>query len=278
MLVNSKKMLIDNKQKKKAIFHFNINNLEWTKWILEECNKLNEPVILGCSESAIKYMGGYNVVYNLVSGLIKDLNIKIDVVLHLDHGHSFESCIQAINAGFTSVMIDASQEEYKKNVEITKKVVEYAHKKNVTVEAEIGVMGQFSQDDLDYGMTTNVTDVLDFIKQTNIDSIAPAVGTVHGMYRGNLKIDYELIKEISNKIEIPLVLHGGSGLSNSILKKCIENGITKININSDLQDKWSFGIKDYLVTNSKEIDPRKIISSGMESLKKEIDLKLNINK
>ncbi|MBQ8891864.1 MAG: class II fructose-bisphosphate aldolase [Bacilli bacterium] len=277
MLVNSKEILKEFKRNNKAVIHFNINNLEWTKWILEECNRLNVPVILGCSESAVKYMGGFDVVYSIVTSLIKDLDIKIDVVLHLDHGHSVESCTKAIDAGFTSVMIDASCEDFNQNVLITKEVVNYAHSKNVTVEAEIGIMGQLNHDNVNFGSTTNVSDVLEFVKQTGVDSIAPAVGTVHGMYRGDLKIDYDLIHEISMKVDIPLVLHGGSGLSNEILKKCVKNGITKININSDLQDKWSLGVREYLANNNEVIDPRKIISSGMDKIKSEIDLKLNIN-
>lgn len=277
MLVNSKLILANAKKNKKAVFHFNINNLEWTKNILLECNKLNIPVILGVSESAIAYMGGYNVVYSIVSSLIKDLDIKIDVVLHLDHGKSIESCIKAINAGFTSVMIDASHETFEKNIEITKNVVEYAHLRNVTVEAELGVMGEKSDNNLKLGNLTNKDDCILFINKTNIDSLAASVGTVHGLYTGSLNINYDLIKEISNNISIPMVLHGGSGLSNSILKKCVDCGITKININSDLQDKWSNGVRTYLKLNTNVIDPRKIIESGMNDLRKEINLKLNIN-
>ena len=277
MLVNGKEILKEFKKNKKAVMHFNINNLEWTKWILEECNRLNVPVILGCSESAVKYMGGYDVVYSIVTSLIKDLDIQIDVTLHLDHGHSVESCTKAIDAGFTSVMIDASLEEFDQNVLITKEVAKYAHSKNVMVEAEIGIMGQLNNDNVNFGSTTSVSDVIEFVKQTGVDSIAPAVGTVHGMYKGDLKIDYDLIHEISEKIDIPLVLHGGSGLSNEILKKCVINGITKININSDLQDKWSKDVRKYLANNNDVIDPRKIISSGMDIVKSEIDLKLNIN-
>lgn len=277
MLVNSKNILLKGKENKKAIFHFNINNLEWTKNILLECDRLYVPVILGVSESAITYMGGYNVVYSIVSSLIKDLNIKIDVVLHLDHGKSVESCIKAIDAGFTSVMIDASLESFEKNIEITKKVVEYAHLKNVTVEAELGVMGEMSNNDTKFGNLTNKDDCIKFVKETNVDSLAASVGTVHGLYTGKLNIDYGLIYEISHNVDIPLVLHGGSGLSNDVLKKCVESGITKININSDLQYKWSKMVRSYLESNQDVIDPRKIISSGMDALKQEIDLKMNIN-
>ena len=277
MLTNGKEILLNAKKNKKAIFQFNINNLEWTKNILEECNKLSEPVILGVSETAINYMGGYNVVYFLVTSLLKDLNINIPVVLHLDHGKSIDSCKKAIDAGFTSVMIDASLYDLKKNIEITKEVVSYANKKDVVVEAELGVMGEIKSNNLSIGTSVNIDDCIEFIKETNIDSIAASVGTVHGIYKGELNIDYELIKDLYDKINIPLVLHGGSGLSNDILKKCVQCGITKININSDLQDKWSKSVREYLLSNNEVIDPRKIISSGMDSLKKEIDIKININ-
>ena len=260
MLVNGKEMLLNAKKENKAIFQFNINNLEWTKWILEKCNDLNEPVILGVSENAISYMGGFNVVVSLVKNLIKDLKINIDVCLHLDHGKSIESCKKAIDSGFPSVMIDLSMLSLEDNIKGTKEIVEYAKDKNVTVEAELGAMGSVSYDNLNLGNKTNVLDCLEFVKNTNVDSLAASVGTVHGIYKGELDIDYNLIKEISNSIDIPLVLHGGSGLSNDILKKCVESGITKININSDLQDVWSKEVRVYLNNNE------------------EIERKININK
>ena len=277
MLVNGKSLLIKKKKEKRAIFHFNINNLEWTKSILLECNKLNEPVILGVSESAVNYMGGYDVVVSLVNSLIKDLDIKIDVVLHLDHGKSILSCIKAIDAGFTSVMIDASKEEFAKNIEIVKEVVLYAHSKNVAVEAELGIMGELKDNNLENSKLTNKDDCIKFVKETGIDSLAASVGTVHGLYTEKLNIDYGLINEISCSVDTPLVLHGGSGLPNSVLKECVKNGITKININSDLQDKWAKSVRNFLDSNKDVIDPRKIIESGMQSLMEEIDLKMNIN-
>ena len=270
-------MLQKAKKEKKAIFQFNINNLEWTKWILEKCNELSNPIILGVSESAIRYMGGYDVVVSLVKSLIYDLNVSIDVCLHLDHSSSFESCQKAIDAGFTSVMIDLSKESLVENILGTKKVVAYAHSKNVLVEAELGMMGKIVDNKVDFGNFVDVTDYIKFVDETGIDTLAPSVGTVHGLYTGELNINYQLINDLANIINVPLVLHGGSGLSNEILKKCIENGITKININSDLQHTWSKGVRDYLNSNKDIIDPRKIISSGENMLKDEIEHKININ-
>ena len=277
MLVNGKEILMDGKRDRKAVFHFNINNLEWTKYILLECNKLSVPVILGVSENAANYMGGYKTVVLLVKGLIEDLEIKIDVVLHLDHGKSFESCKKAIDAGFTSVMIDGSLKGFDENIYLTKQVVNYAHEKGVMVEAELGVMGELKGNNLETGFTTNVSDCVRFVNETGIDSLAASVGTVHGKYTGKLNIDYELISKLHDALKIPLVLHGGSGLSNDVLKKCVISGITKMNINSDLQDAWSKQVRVYLEENSEVIDPRKIILSGMDKLTLEIDNKININ-
>ena len=275
MLVNTKELLQKAKEEKYAIPQFNINNLEWTKYILEECNNNNSPVILGVSEGAIKYMGGYNVVSSLVNSLLTDLNITIPVVLHLDHGTSFESCKKAVDAGFSSVMIDASEYDIDKNIEITKQVVDYAHKNNVSVEAEIGIISK--NDDINNNYAT-VEDCIKLYKNTNIDSIAPSVGTMHGLYKEKPNINYERIKEISNTINIPLVLHGGTGIPDEDIKKCIENGITKVNINTELQVEWSNAVKDYIKNNNDVYDPRKIISSGEENIKKVIKDKLHILK
>ena len=274
MLINTLELLQKAKEEKYAVPQFNINNLEWTKYILEECNNNNSPVILGVSESAIKYMGGYNVVSSLVNSLITDLNISIPVALHLDHGTSFESCKKAVDAHFTSVMIDASEYDIDKNIEITKQVVDYAHSHNVSVEAEIGIISKNSDVNNNYA---TVEDCIKLYENTNIDSIAPSVGTMHGLYKEKPNLNYERIKEISNALNIPLVLHGGTGLSDEDIEKCIECGISKININTELQVNWSKAVKEYLKNNEEVYDPRKIISSG-EDIKKVIKDKLHILK
>lgn len=277
MLVNSKKMLKEAKKNKKAVFQFNINNLEWTKYILEECDKLKVPVILGVSEGAIKYMGGYNVVAALCYSLISDLNIKTDVCLHLDHGSSLESCKMAIETGFNSVMIDGSSLPFDENVELVKEVVSIAKNQDVAVEAEIGSMGSIGTNGLKIGTNTTLEDCVNFVTETGIDSVAASVGTVHGIYKGELNIDYKLIKSLADELLVPLVLHGGSGLPNETLKKCVASGITKININSDIQESWSLEVKKYLQENPDVIDPRKIIGSGEGSIKSVIASKININ-
>ena len=277
MLVNSKEMLDRAKKNNSLVFHFNINNLEWTKIILEKCNNENIDVILGVSEGAIKYMGGYHVVTGLVASLIYDLDIKNNVCLHLDHGSSAESCKKAVDAGFTSVMIDASKYPYEENVRITKEVVDYAHSKGVTVEAEIGHVGGIEDNIASDIVLADYDECLRFVNDTGIDSLAPAIGTVHGIYKGELKIDYELIKRLSDSLPIPLVMHGGSGLELDILKKCVECGINKINVNSDLQKVWHDAVKDFINT-SDVFDPRKVIMAGKDAIVKEMDNKLSILK
>lgn len=267
MIVNAKNILQHAKQNKYAIPHFNINNLEWAKFILEECNENNSPVILGVSESAIEYIGGYTVVASMVKSLHDSLKISIPVAIHLDHGSSFLSCKKAIDSGFTSVMIDASRYSLEENIKITKQVVEYAKKYNVTVEAEIGHIGG-SEDNISSSIAyAKVEDSAALYEQTKVDFLAPALGSVHGLYKGEPKIDFVKMKEISERIDIPLVLHGGTGLSNDIIKESIKNGICKVNINTELQIAWAKGLKDYIEENPNIYDPRKIIKAGEKNMK-----------
>lgn len=272
MLVNSKKILEKASVSKTCIAQFNINNLEWTKYILEQAEQLKQPVILGVSESASKYMGGFFTIVSLVKGLIYDLNISIDVVLHLDHGKSFDICKKAIDAGFTSVMIDASDKPLNENIKITKEVIEYAKKNNVSVEAEIG--GITTNGKAEESMYATLEDCIHFVETTNVDSLAPALGSVHGIYKGKPNINIKLLKEIKEKIKIPLVLHGGTGLNNDIINNCIKCGINKVNINTELQLVFSREVRKFLKKNKKVYDPRKIISSAESAMKKTIKEKI----
>lgn len=278
MLVNSKEILEKAKQGNYAVPHFNINNLEWTRYILEEMQELNSGVILGVSEGAIKYMGGVNVVTNLVKSLIKDLNIQIDVVLHLDHGSSFEICQKCIDAGFTSVMIDASHCPLLKNIEITKKVVEYAHDKNVTVEAEIGQIGGTEDGMEGKNYNAKLEDVIALVNSTHIDSVAPALGSVHGLYKGKPNLDFITMKKISENVSIPLVLHGGTGIPDDLIQEAIKNGINKININTELQIAWANEVRKFLKENETVYDPRKVISSGEKAVKNVVKEKTKLFK
>lgn len=274
MLVNSKKMLKEALINNRCILHFNFNNLEWTKYILEQAEEMNQSIILGVSESAVHYMGGYNTIVGMVKGLLKDLNIKIDICLHLDHGKSIESCKKAIDAGFTSVMIDASNEPLEENIRITKEVIKYAKMNNVTVEAEIG--GIVENKKADEKMYAKIDDCIHFVEETNIDSLAPALGSVHGIYKGKPKIDFEKITILKEKLQIPLVLHGGTGLNDDIIKKAVSCGICKININTELQLAFKKEITRFIRKNKKIYDPRKIIGSTEKALKKVVKEKIDL--
>lgn len=275
-MINSIELLNKALKNKYAVPQFNINNLEWAKYILEECELNKSPVIIGASESAIKYMGGYNTVYSVVYGLIKDLNITIPVVLHLDHGSSVDSCKLAIDAGFTSVMIDASKNEIQENIRLTKEVVDYAKSHNVSVEGEVGYIGINKGDSQDGIMYATVEDSKMLIDNTGINSLAPALGSVHGLYNGKAKLNYSRMEEIVSSTNVPLVLHGGTGISDEDIKKSIECGISKININTELQYVWNKAVREYISNNIDVYDPRKIISSGEKSIKEVVKNKINL--
>lgn len=271
MLVNTKKMLQEAKKNHYAVPHFNINNLEWTKYILEKSEELKIPVILGVSEGAIKYIGGYHTVVGIVKGLIEDLKITIPVAIHLDHGSSIASCLSAIDAGFTSVMIDASKYPLDENINITKKVVEYAKDKEVSVEAEVGHIGGTEDNITGTSLNATLEDCITLYNSTDIDSIAPALGSVHGFYQGEPNLDFETMKIINETLPIPLVLHGGTGIPDHDIKKAITSGIAKININTDLQSVWTKSVRNFLEADEKVYDPRKVIGSGEKAIKQRIE-------
>ena len=271
MIVNMKNELIDAKKKGYAIPQFNVNNLEWAKYILKTCNLYRSPVIMGFTESAIEYMGGYHTASGLIYDLVHDLHITVPVSIHLDHGTSVLSCKKAIDASFTSVMIDASLKRIDTNIDMTNEVIEYARKKRVIVESEIGSIGKHDASDT---KNASVTGSIIFVKKTKVDLLAPAVGNVHGIYKEFPNINVKLIKEISQNTDLPLVLHGASGINNKTLRECIKNGICKVNINTDLQVAWAKEVRKLLETDSSVYDPRKIISSGEKAVVKVIKEKL----
>ena len=266
MLSNSIKMLNKAKNEKYAIPQFNINNLEWAKYILEISQNLKSPVILGVSENAIKYIGGYNTVVNMIKGLIKDLNITVPVSLHLDHGKSVQSCINAINAGFTSVMIDGSKFSLNENINMTNEVIKYAKEYNVSVEAEI----ENIDDNYDNNSYSKLQDIIEFINKTDINSFAPSIGNAHGIYKNEPKLELNLLKQINENVNIPLVLHGGSGINDEQIRKVIKLGISKININTQLQIEWSKQVRIFLNKNKNVYDPKEIINSGKDAIQKRV--------
>lgn len=278
MLENMKDMLEKAKEGKYAVAQFNINNLEWTRFILEECDNKKSPVILGVSEGAAKYMGGYKTVALMVKNLIEYLKITVPVALHLDHGSTYEICKEAIDAGFTSVMIDASKYDLETNIEITKRVVEYAHARNVTVEGEIGHIGG-DEDGVTGGILyAEVKDCIEYCAKTKLDFLAPALGSVHGPYKGEPVLAFDRMEEIKQATNLPLVLHGGTGIYDEQIQKAIECGICKLNINTELQQAWTAGVREKLKTDTDVYDPRKVIKSGEKNIKEAISDKLELLK
>ena len=274
MLENMNNMLMKAKNGKYAVPQFNINNLEWTRYILETCEEMKSPVILGVSEGAAKYMGGYYTVVSLVKGLVHDLKITVPVAIHLDHGSSVDSCKSAIDVGFTSVMIDASKYSLEENINITSEVVEYAHSRNVSVEAEIGHIGGVEDGVSADIMYARLEDCMALVDATSLDVLAPALGSVHGIYKGEPKLDFDRMLEISLKCDLPLVLHGGSGIPDAQIKRAVECGVTKLNINTDLQLVWTYDVRKFLNENADVYDPRKVIKSGEGAIKDKIREKI----
>src|SRR3954467_5058128 len=212
-LVSMKEMLITAKEQGYAVGQFNLNNLEFTQAILLAAEEEKSPVILGVSEGAGRYMGGFKTVVKMVEGLMEDLKITVPVAIHLDHGSSYDKCKEAIDAGFTSVMIDASHHSFEENIEITSKVVDYAHSKGVSVEAELGTVGGQEDDVVAEGVIyADPKECEELVKRTGIDCLAPALGSVHGPYKGEPNLGFAEMEEIGNAIGLPLVLHGGTGI------------------------------------------------------------------
>lgn len=275
-LVSMKEMLIKAREGHYAVGQFNINNLEWTEAILDEAQALNTPVILGVSEGAAKYMGGWLVVSAMVKAYIKSKNITIPVALHVDHGSSFEVVKAAIDAGFSSVMIDASHFPFEENIEITKKVVEYAHAKGVSVEAELGRVGGQEDHVVAETMYADPEECRILVEKTGIDCLAPALGSVHGPYHGEPKLGFDEMAYINNLLKMPLVLHGGSGIPDEQLRKAIDRGTAKINVNTESQQAWTAIVREVLEKDKNVYDPRKIIGPGKEGIKNVVRAKCEV--
>lgn len=266
-LVNMTDMLNKALDEKYAVGQFNINNLEWTQAILEAVKEENSPVILGVSEGAAKYMGGFEVPVAIVNALVETMDITQPVALHLDHGSSVETAKAAIDAGFTSVMLDLSARPIDENVASTKDLVEYAHERGVSVEAEVGTVG--GQED---GVIGNINyadpnECKKLVDEAGIDALAAALGSIHGPLKGEPKLGFPEMKEISELTQTPLVLHGGTGIPEHQIKKAIEYGHSKINVNTELQQVWAARVREIIANDEAVYDPRKIIGPGKENIK-----------
>ena len=275
-LVNMKEMLLKAREGKYAVGQFNINNVEWTAAILDKAQELNAPVILGVTSGASTYMGGWNTVVGLVRGLIIDHNITVPVALHVDHGASFEICKAAIDAGFTSVMIDGSHHPLEENIAIVKQVVDYAHLRGVTVEAELGKVGGQEDSVVAESMYAVPEECVRMVKETGIDCLAPALGSVHGPYHGEPKLGFKEMDTINQMVGVPLVLHGGSGIPEDQIKRAISLGTAKINVNTESQQAWAKIVREVLNKDSNVYDPRKIIGPGKKGIQEVVQAKCEI--
>lgn len=274
-LVSMKDMLDRALASKYAVGQFNMNNLEWTQAILDAAEEEQSPVILGVSEGAARYMGGFKTVVNMVKGLMEDKKITVPVAIHLDHGSSFEKCKEAIEAGFTSVMIDASHHPFQENVEITKKVVEYAHERGISVEAELGIVGGQEDDVVGDGVIyANPEECRKLVELTGVDCLAPALGSVHGPYEGEPNLGFKEMETIRNMTKVPLVLHGGTGIPTEQIQRSISLGTSKINVNTENQIAFTAVVREVLASNSTVYDPRKFIGPGRDAIKETVKGKI----
>ncbi|WDV48686.1 class II fructose-1,6-bisphosphate aldolase [Mesomycoplasma ovipneumoniae] len=276
-LQNTKAMLEKARKNKYAIPHININNLEWTKAALLGAQAKKSPLIIATSEGALKYMGGLKTVYNLVTNLIEFLEITVPVALHLDHG-SFETCKKALETGFTSVMYDGSREEFSKNLELAREIVELANSKNATVEAEVGQIGGEEDGIVGNGEIADVDQAYE-ISKTGITCLAAGIGNIHGVYPPSWKsLDFDVLDKISEKTQLPLVLHGGSGLPKDQIQKAIKLGIAKINVNTELQQANAAAVTDFVVSGKikegKNFDPRKLLAPGTKAIQELVEAKI----
>ncbi|MCD1147022.1 class II fructose-1,6-bisphosphate aldolase [Peptoniphilus sp. KCTC 25270] len=276
MLVSGKEILLHADQNKYAVGAFNINNMEIIQAIVGAADELRSPVILQASQGAIKYAG---IEYITALGKLVADKYDIPVALHLDHGTDFEEIMKCIRYGFSSVMIDASKYPLEENIERTKEIVKIAHSVGVSVEAELGKIGGTEDQIVVSEAEATFTDPKEakiFVEETGIDSLAIAVGTAHGVYKGEPKLDFDRIEEINKIIDIPLVLHGSSGVPNDSLRKAVERGICKINIDTDIRATFATAVGDFIRANPEEIDPRKILTPARDAMKEIVKKKIEV--
>ncbi|MBD1221500.1 class II fructose-bisphosphate aldolase [Virgibacillus halodenitrificans] len=274
-LVSMKEMLEKGRKQGYAVGQFNLNNLEYAQAILQAAEEEKSPVILGVSEGAARYIGGFNVVVSMVKSLMEAYGTTVPVAIHLDHGSSFEKCAEAIHAGFTSVMIDASHDPLEENIATTSKVVELAHIHGVSVEAELGTVGGQEDDVIADGVIyADPKECLELVEKTGIDCLAPALGSVHGPYKGEPNLGFAEMEEISKTIELPLVLHGGTGIPTKDIQRAISYGTSKINVNTENQIAQAEVVRQVLNDKPDLYDPRKYLGPGTEAIKETVKGKM----
>ena len=280
MLVSAKEMLEKAKAGHYAVGQFNINNLEWTKAILLTAQENNSPVILGVSEGAGKYMTGYKTVVGMVNGMLEELNITVPVALHLDHG-SYDACYKCIEAGFSSVMFDGSHYPIEENVAKTKELVAVCKEKGLSLEAEVGSIG--GEEDGVVGMGECADpDECKSIADLGVTMLAAGIGNIHGKYPENWAgLSFETLDAIQQKTgDMPLVLHGGTGIPDDMIKKAISLGVSKINVNTECQLSFADATRKYIEAGKdlegKGFDPRKLLAPGADAIKATVKEKMEL--
>lgn len=272
-LVSMTEMLNKAKNEGYAVGQFNINNLEYTQAILQAAQAENSPVILGVSEGAAKYMGGFKTVVAMVKGLMEYYEMTVPVAIHLDHGSSFEKCVEAMYAGFTSVMIDGSHYPLEENIALTKRVVDVAHTIGISVEAELGRIGG-QEDDLVVddaeAMYAIPAECDRLVRETGVDCFAPALGSVHGPYKGEPKLGFDRMKEVMELTGVPLVLHGGTGIPTKDIQKAISLGTAKINVNTENQITSTKTVRKVLEEKPDLYDTRKFMGPARDTIKETV--------
>lgn len=270
-LVSMKEMLEKAKTGKYAVGQFNLNNLEFTQAILQAAQEEQSPVICGVSEGAGRYMGGFETVVAIVKGLMKEYGVTVPVAIHLDHGSGFDKCMQAMNAGFTSVMIDGSSLPLEENIALTQKVVEAAHAIGVSVEAELGRVGGQEDDVIVpeevYAIPAECEKL---VAETNVDCFAPALGSVHGPYKGEPNLGFKEMEEVMNLTSVPLVLHGGTGIPTNDIQHAISLGTAKINVNTENQIASAKRAREVLAEQPDLYDPRKFLGPARDAIRETV--------
>ena len=280
MLVSATEMLKKAKAGHYAVGQFNINNLEWTKAVLQTAQELNAPVILGVSEGAGKYMCGYTTIVGMVNGMIKGMGITVPVALHLDHG-SYEHCYKCIEAGFSSVMFDGSHYPIAENVAKTTELVEAAHAKGISIEAEVGSIGGEEDGVIGMGECADPQECKS-VADLGVDFLAAGIGNIHGKYPDNWAgLSFETLDAIQKLTgDMPLVLHGGTGIPDDMIKKAITLGVAKINVNTECQWVFADATRAYIEAGKdkegKGFDPRKLLAPGTEAIKAKVKEKIEI--
>ncbi|KYH13939.1 ketose-bisphosphate aldolase [Staphylococcus kloosii] len=279
--MKNREILQHAKHEKFAIPQININELIWIEPVLKAAESMQSPIIIATSDNLIPALGGYEFIYKTIKNKVQAMNISVPVVIHLDHSTSVENCRHAIDVGYDSIMYDGSKLPIESNISYTKQVVDYAHQGDVLVEGEVGGVGGTED-----GISGNVKyasldDCYQLVTQTNLDSLAPALGSVHGEYKGEPNLGFKEMEEIEAQLDIPLVLHGASGISDEELMRAINLGHAKINFNTEVKIAWAKQLRQTLENDKQLYNPQKIIAPSKDAIEeavKSLIIKCNASK